>query len=269
MYRTYKIKKPIAFGEMLILNSYELFYLRLFTHGLNPKEISEFLEIEKSKVYQIKKSIAAKFGTNNWVKIVAQSLKSKILQQLDYLEPEVKEQALQYTQIIYECFLIPLDDVNHIQTKLRQCILNFYLTTNSKLKYYYFNKDIAHKLTAKELMYLRLSYSKSKEEDVIKKINLPEEDNLKNLKRSIFRKLETNNWFNTFKKALQYNLIGSSNCLSVSLNTELTNSTNNILRLRHLKRLSNPEKKLSVYNELLELFSSVELSKIVCSEEDL
>lgn len=268
MSRTYKIKKPIAFGKTPILNSYELFYLRLFTHGFNPKEVSEFLEINQSKVYQIKKSIVTKFDTNNWVKIVAQSLKNKILRQLDYLEPVVKEQALRYTQTIYEGFLIP-HDVDRIQTKLRQCILNFYLTTNSKLKHYYFNKNSVDKLTTKELLYLRLSYSNTHTKEVLKQLNLSKTDNLKRLRRNIFKKLDTNNWFNTFKKAIQYNLIDSSNNSGVSLNSELTNSTNNILRLRYLKRLSNPEIKLYVYNELLELFSTVELSKIVCYEERL
>lgn len=268
MSRTFKIKKPIAYGKIPILNSFELFYLRLFTHGLNPKEISEFLEIDQSKVYHIKKSIVTKFCTNNWVKIVAQSLKNNMLQKLDYLEPVVKEQALQYTQIIYKDFLIP-EDADQQQSKLRQCVLNFYLATNSKLKHNYFKKDETEKLNAKELAYLTFCYADTKKDIIKKELNLHKKDDLKKLRRDIFKKLETNNWFNTFKKAIQYSLIDTSIGSDFSINKELTNSTNNILRLRHLKRLSNPEKKLSIYNELLELFSTIELSKIVCYEEEL
>jgi len=268
MSRTYKIKKPIALDKAPILNSMELFYLRLFTHGLNSKAISEFLEIDQSKAYQIKKSIVRKFNTNNWVMIIAQSFKNKMLQQQDYLEPVVKAQALSYTQTIYKD-LFCVNEVDQLQTRLRQCILNFYLTTNSKLKHYYFKKHTADKLTTKELKYLNYSYTDIKTEKILVELSLSNEDDLKRLKRSIFKKLDTNNWFNTFKKAIQYNLIDSLNNSESSLNALLTSSTNNVLRLRSLTRLSNPEKKLSIYNQLLELFSTIELTKIVCYERDL
>lgn len=269
MPKIFHARKSETYSKVPVLNYLELFYLRLHAHGLTNKEISEFLELDQSKVNQIKQSLFVKYRTKKWMKIIKSAFKQELLQKLDYVEPVVKKQALVFTQLIYEEFILP-EKLDEAKEMLYERIISFYNNCNDELIDYYQSTDKSEKLNKDEIDFLTLTFLNSNAARLTKKLGLTnDQSEFKKFQHSIFNKLNVNNWFNAFKKAIAFNLIDDTVFSNVSVNAEVFNSVFKILRIKNLNRLENGEKKLSVYNELLELYSTLEISKIICYERGL
>jgi ferredoxin-fold anticodon binding domain-containing protein len=109
------------------------------------------------------------------------------------------------------------------------------------------------KLTKIEIKIMNLIH-KGVDEEVIKmKLNLNDK-NFHIYTRSIFTKLKVTNWINAFRVSLQD--INRDNLNQNELvNKYILKSVNNIKRLKKLKTLSRNERKMSLFDELLNLYS--------------
>jgi DNA-binding CsgD family transcriptional regulator len=268
MPKAYKLRKNKRKSKTVILGHLELFYLRLYAHGLNTNEIADFLDVDQIKVNQIRYNITAKYNTKNWVKILGKAFKNNVLQQQDFISTVIKQIALQHTQLIYEQYFLPTSS-SISNNQLKQNIIAFYYTCEVKLSDEYDKKKNDEKLTSQELRFVKLKYNNLSPEAIYKRLSISHsEEKLRSLKRSVFKKLEANNWYNAFKKAMQLNLLDEPKSHSINLESEVATCCNKIIRINNLKRLLDSEKKLSIYNELLELYTNVEFSKLITNAEE-
>ncbi|MBB3123365.1 DNA-binding CsgD family transcriptional regulator [Mesoflavibacter sabulilitoris] len=263
MSKTFNLRKTNSVNSNIVLNHLELFYLRLYTHGLNNKEISEFLDLDLSKIYKIRKSISELYNTSDWIKIISSAFEDKVLYKVDYIDQLVKDVALQHTQILFNKYVSPIYLSLTIE-ELRHRIIEFYYECEIKLTDNYYNEIDYKKLNTKELQYLNLKYENINSKVIFEKLKLRKsEEKLRELKFLVFNKLRVNNWFNAFKIGLKLNLLDVPKNHLENVEKEVINCTNKIIRIRTIKRLSFTEKKLSIYNELLELYTNIEFSKFI------
>ncbi|WP_335973298.1 hypothetical protein [Gaetbulibacter jejuensis] len=268
MPKTFKLRKTKKASKNIILNHLELFYLRLYAHGLNTNEIADFLDVDQIKINQTRHSIVTKYNTKNWVKILAKAFENNVLQQQDFISTIIKQIALQHTQLIYDQYFLP-NSVSLTTKELKQKIIAFYYMCELKLNDEYDKKQNDQKLTSQELRFVKLKYRNLSPETISKRLNINHsEEKQRSLKRSVFKKLEANNWYNVFKKAMQLNLLDAPKNHSINLESEVVACCSKIIRIYNLKRLLDSEKKLSIYNELLEFYTNVEFSKLITNEEE-
>ena len=109
------------------------------------------------------------------------------------------------------------------------------------------------KLTKIEIKIVNLMH-KGVDQDVIKiKLNLNDK-NFHMYTRSIFKKLKVTNWINAFRISLhEINRVNLNQ--NEMVNNYISKSVNNIKRLKKLKTLSRNERKMSLFDELLNLYS--------------
>ena len=109
------------------------------------------------------------------------------------------------------------------------------------------------KLTKIEIKIVNLMH-KGVDQDVIKiKLNL-NDTNFHMYTRSIFKKLKVTNWINAFRISLhEINRVNLNQ--NEMVNNYISKSVNNIKRLKRLKTLSRNERKMSLFDELLNLYS--------------
>lgn len=109
------------------------------------------------------------------------------------------------------------------------------------------------KLTKVEIKIVNLMH-KGVDQEVIKmKLHLNDK-NLHIYTKSIFKKLKVTNWINAFR--ISFHEINRDNLnQNESVNNYISKSINNIKRLKKLKTLSRNERKMSLFDELLNLYS--------------
>ena len=109
------------------------------------------------------------------------------------------------------------------------------------------------KLTKIEIKIVNLMH-KGVDQNVIKiKLNLNDK-NFHMYTRSIFKKLKVTNWINAFRISLhEINRVNLNQ--NEMVNNYISKSVNNIKRLKKLKTLSRNERKMSLFDELLNLYS--------------
>ena len=109
------------------------------------------------------------------------------------------------------------------------------------------------KLTKIEIKIVNLMH-KGVDQEVIKmKLNLSDK-NFHVYTRSIFKKLKVTNWINAFRITL-HNISRDNMNQNELVNNYILKSVNNIKRLKKLKTLSRNERKMSLFDELLNLYS--------------
>lgn len=259
MPRTFNIQKTHVRNK-IIINYLEIFYLRLIVHGLSTAEISEFLELDITKVYTLKSRISTKFQTENWTKIITQAFKQGHLNKLDFIEDIIKQEALKQTQVLFDIY-IKIDKPTLSFQDLKNAILEFYYQAELQMSNMYDNKDANDKLTVKETAFLKLKYKGVPNSEISKRLNITNKE-LKQIKKDIFKKLSVNNWFNVFKKALQINVLEKSKNHSSNIDLKISDSANRMVRIKKLRRLELNEKKLAIYTEFLELYISIEFNNL-------
>lgn len=243
-------------------NHLELFYLRLYAHGVKRNEICDFLEVCGKRLTYMKQNIAVKCKSKNWLKIMAYAFNNGLLNKKDFVEDLVKDQASFYAKDIF---------INHVSKlnksinthALKSKIIEFCSVSESLLSNEYDTFSENNKLTLLEKKYLNLKYQyliNSKGKNYFMDFSPQDEQRLR---RAIFKKLMGCNWFNVFKKAIQFNLIDQVNSSSLSFDYYLRLCVSDIIESRNIEHLTSTDRELLIYGKLLELYSNLEIEKLV------
>ncbi|MEP5340705.1 MAG: hypothetical protein ABJL44_13250 [Algibacter sp.] len=99
--RTIKLIKEDSSIE---LSSNEKYFLRLFVLNYDDQFISGFLEMKKKDLSYIKRTLKMKFKTKDWYVLIQKAFELGILEQRDYIDPAIKEIALNYASKIVNDF---------------------------------------------------------------------------------------------------------------------------------------------------------------------
>lgn len=106
------ITKKERFEIEELLKKHHLFYLKLFAHGYNKDQICDFMEISTGKMKVIKKEITNIFKTDDLNQIIIILLEKGVLNRLDYLDDNVKEEALIFSNRIFKKYFRYGDNFN-------------------------------------------------------------------------------------------------------------------------------------------------------------
>lgn len=246
-----------TYNDKILLTSDELFYLRLFVHDFSDDMISEFLEVDRVKVYQLKYSLKSKFKKKNWRDIIVEAFNTNILNKQDFVDDVVRNTALEKTETVLNKFVIHTYGRSHRKIDfslfITQAVYDFYSETQSRLRNKYNNICILDI----EVNIIKLKYQGYTDTEIYKYINTSKH-RLNEYYRSIRKKLHVTNWFNAFKICFYLNILMKSDDNFLNKSNEIENCSKNIMRIKALKRIDLKEKKLMVYNELVRLHTSIE-----------
>lgn len=266
---TFYQKKTDYLTKTPILNCLELLYLRLYIHDFKTKEISNFLELELTTVQKLRSAIVFRYKETNWVKLICRAFKNNTLQKTDYVRPIVKELALINTQIIYENYVLTKPKVISY-LDLKNHLLEFYSSCEMKLCEQYDDKPEDEKLDHIEREFLKRKWEKVDYKIFDHQVSTKYYNAKQNLfKNTVFNKLEVNNWFNAYKKSFELKILDLPSNHLTCLDNHIKNCSNRISKLKHAKSLLAKEKKLSIYNELVELYANIEFSKLVSHDDGI
>ncbi len=265
MPKTYKIHRVID-RNIIILNHLEIFYLRLYIHNLNTLEISQFLEIDVPKVNRIRASIYKKYKTKNWTKIIAKAFMQNHLMKKDFIDESLKTDILKQTKLVYEkC--IQRNDLDYSIEDLRRDLTRYYIDVEVKLVEEYNRMEDDKKLTENELVIIELKFNGFTNEIICDELGISE-SRLTQYSGDIYQKLKVTNWFNVYKKCLYYNLLKIDNAAEI-IKIEVHKSASRMFKLKYLTRLEQNEKKLTVYTNLIELYSNIEFGQLLSRDSKL
>ena len=250
-------KKNDYYQKDIVLHSDELLYLRLYVHGLNNKQISNFLEINSSEAYLIRARLKLKYGANNWLAIICRAFEHNHLKKIDFVDDAVKNQATLRTEIIFNHYIKRTG--NYSNAILKQKILEYYYLCENILRK---KPNLKNKVTELEIKFIEgLPYNSGlSDPEILNKLNFKNPKELSIFKRTIFKKFNTENWVTVYKISLRENLIcGATNYYNKIVDQEVEECTNKIAAIRNL-RLQSYEKKLAIYTELLRFYTNVEFN---------
>lgn len=249
MKNVYKQKEEeINFNREIALNEKEVYLLRLFLHGYQTFEITDFLEIHIDQYFHMINSIKSKLRCITWYQVIIKSFKNGSLKQEDFIDDIVKNEAVFYSELLIEPSSKPEIELDYIS----KLVIEFITKCDNKLRFN--NKE---NFSSSELDYLDLKF-KGFEEDIIKKRLDRSLKEIETLEENIFYKLNTNNWFNALKKAFHLEIVPKHNILDLHIDVEATNTASNIVSLFSFKNMSIKEKQLAVYHELLRYYATIE-----------
>lgn len=242
----------------IVLNHLELFYLRLYTHGFSDNKISVFLEIEKRIVNAIKQQLQKKYNTEIWEVIIKKAFHSGILKKSDFIDQIIKEEALTCAKHIFN------DNIKVSQIKittLKLYIKDYYNSCEKRLLKVYKAKPQKDKLTKYELRFINLTFKNTDKDVIAYELNVFI-SSLETIKNTVFAKMQVCNWFNAFKYAYQFGLL-DKDALSANSKIFMDIYARKIKLTFERKTLGELEKKLMVYNLLLDLYASVEFENLL------
>ena len=242
----------------IVLNHLELFYLRLYIHGFSDKEISLFLEIDKKVVYAVKRQLQKKYNTKIWEAIIKKAFHSGVLKKSDFIHQIIKEEALICAKYIFD------DHIKTGKTKivsLKLLIQEYYHSCERRFYEVYMSKRQKDKLTNLELSFINLTFKNLDEDIIAYELNVFI-SSLNTIKEAVFVKMKVSNWFNAFKYAYQFGLLDKEP-MNVSSKTYINIYARKIKLTFDRKSLGEHEKRLMVYDQLLDLYASIEFEVLL------
>ena len=129
----------------------------------------------------------------------------------DYINDEVRENAIRHSLKIQNMLeIVPTNYNRNIKKKL----MNFYNETENQLDNKVLNVFKRNHFTDDELKYLETAYLKGEEN------NLEVKDYKKyyDIKKSLFKKLSVNSWFNAIREAFNLNILDKEKYRVLDLN---------------------------------------------------
>jgi DNA-binding CsgD family transcriptional regulator len=232
------------------LNKTELYVLRLILHGYSNFEIIDFLEIELDQFFKVEQSIKFKLGCTSWYKVIIKSFQLEVIKQEDFIDEIVKQQALMFSEKITT--KVSAQKVSNKEVK--NIIIEFYQHCNTALKQS--NKE---NFSIDEREYLKLKFKGLSNDSINGKLQLGNEQ-IDVVREKVFFKLKVNDWYNNFKKAFQLDILKKEDYLSIDIELEAIDIAVNIISAFLLKNLSEKEKQLMVYDELLRIYTTIEFN---------
>ncbi|WP_335973301.1 hypothetical protein [Gaetbulibacter jejuensis] len=237
-------------NRALNLNTTEVYVLRLILHGYSNFEIIDFLEIELDRLFKTIDSIKFKMGCTSWYRVIIKSFQLEVIKQEDFIDEIVKQQALIFSEKIATNIF-----VQKVSNKdVKKQIIEFYHHCNSVLKHN--NKE---NFSVDEREYLKLKFKGLSNDNISGKLQLGN-DKIDLVREGLFLKLKANDWYNNFKKAFQLEILNKEDYLSLDIELEAIDIAVNIISAFSLKNLSEKEKQLMVYDELLRMYTTIEFN---------
>ena len=119
--------------KRLLLKNQEQFYLRLYLLGLEDSGIRKFLNMSLPGLLQVKNQLISKFNTDDINKILSKSISLGLINTNDYINNSVKQEALNYTDLIFEIYFEGVDNDNSEEI-LRKELSRFLETDENSIK---------------------------------------------------------------------------------------------------------------------------------------
>jgi len=260
MSKVFKEIGQIREVEGFFLNHTEIFYLRLYTHGLSDHEIARFLNLTMKDIYNLRYGLRLKCKTKNFVQIIKSAFKADILKNLDYVDSEIKEIAVKYTSDLYLGYI----------KKGNQRLLRSYLKEfmDGIQKHFTEVGFVVNGISEQEKTLINHMYSFENNESILESMGINQEK-YRSLKRNIFKKLSVNNWFNAYKKLVLSHSKFVNKERTVTFNHYLESCEEKISRLKYVSKLRTAEIELSIYDELLKLYANLEQQSLFHDSESI
>lgn len=243
-------KSDLVYTKIVSLNSDEVYIVRLVLHGLTTNQIIDFLDISIDHYLNYINSIKTKLNCDTWFKSVIKCFDLGILKHEDFIDDLVKANALRYSE--------KLLDINIIQKQSLETItltvVSFLEAANTAL--FKLNEE---KFSIDEINYLKLKFGGMCNVKISKNFNFSNQQMI-GFQEALFLKLAVNDWYNAFKKAFQLQIIQLDSKGITNQYKEAQNSAAYILAIFYSKSLSEKEKQLMCYNELLKAYALIEFS---------
>lgn len=232
----------------LKLNAREVYLIRLILHGFTAIEIKSFLEIELDQYFQTIAVIKLKLGCSSWYQVIIKGFKSHLLNHEDFIDNLVKQQAL----VSCNDFFINRNLYVNNHNKIYQDLLAFQLKCNQLLK-----QAKKEDFSIVEQQYLQLKFNGVANQFICEKIRL-KPCQLDVLQENLFIKLQVNDWYNSFKRAFQFELLTKRDNASPHIDLETEDTVSNISSIFTIRSFNDKEKELMIYHELLKYYSKIE-----------
>lgn len=243
-------KNAQHYEQSFDLTKKEIYFLRLVLHNYATFEILDFLEIEIDHYFFMITSIKSKLKCESWYQAILKSFKNNILKHEDYIDDIIKEEAERYSAIIIN----KQDYSINKELVIESLIIEYSRDSSNKLKV-----NQTDKLNQDEEELIWLKYKGFKEGEILVKLN-KNSSYLYSTEENVFSKLNVNNWFNTFKKAhLLETLIDEDNP-KISISAEIKSTASKIISFFFLKNITDKEKQLMVYHELLNYYAKIQFN---------
>ncbi len=248
---------PNPNGKYTYLKSSEIMYLRLYLHDLSDETICKFMDRSSKNIKAIRIQLERKFKTTDWRIIIALAIDRGYLNIVDFAEKDVKLDALHFTEELYEYYII----TNAQNDCVKKTLNDFYSKNKKRAQTLYNNSPKNHQLTKNELDFIAFHF----EEKHTSYTSYQSQASSVETKviKLLLRKLQVNNWFNLYRKVHLLNLI--NNITDLNSDTQAINTLNKLDVLKQIRNLKPYEKKLTIYNGLLESHLDLEFHSLLCN----
>ncbi|MFI1770604.1 LuxR C-terminal-related transcriptional regulator [Thalassobellus citreus] len=224
-------------GKRVKLTDRELYFLRLIAHNCSILEISDFLNVKEQTTYKYDLRLQRKLKCKTLTSTIVKCFKLNILNRYDFVNDKVKNIAINYTELIFNRMdeLMYNNDIN----TLGDFIFEFY---NKSEMFLQLNNNVTFNLLEKK--HLELKFKGISFDDT--------------LKEDLFKKLESNDWFNCIRKTFEYGILDRNNYLSINIKNEALSCALEMIKYQYLDNFTKKEKKLAVYNEIIKFYNTIE-----------
>jgi DNA-binding CsgD family transcriptional regulator len=253
----------------IIINQMELFYLRLAMHGFDVNEIQNFLEINRIDITNLKNDLMDKFDSTNLLEIMSKAINYGFININDFVETPIKNLSINYAESIY--YEVIETKMNNTKKDLKKLLLNFLKECDREMKNYTNhlittgeddeNEKVKIKLNQEELDLLALKHRGFNNLKVKLKLEISDKK-FDVLRRSIFYKLNANNWFNALRKLHRMNCLKQPK-KKLNFKLEFDYCFHEIYRLKKIRRLFEKDKKLMIYSYLLSFYNKIEFNSVL------
>ena len=243
-------KNEMIINKTVSLNANEVYIVRLVSHGLTTVQITDFLAITTDQYLNYIKSIKLKLECESWFRAVLKSFKLGILKHEDFIDELVKVKALNYSFKLLKI----VNEQKQTLEFVTLAIISFF--EDSEKVFLELN---TMEFLSQEINYLQLKFKGFDHIEMSKSFNFSESESF-DFQERLFRKLEVNDWYNAFKKAFKLKIIDIDTNLNTNHFNEAGKVATNILAISLFKSLTEKEKQLMIYNELLKYYALVEFS---------
>ena len=185
------------------LSNDELFYLKLFTHNYTDQQIAEFLCVGKKQVDEIELNLRKKLKTKDCVSTIVKAFEYGILDKYDFVHELVKIEAIKITSRLEFHFQTGEIDENIIRREVSEMLKN----ANSELKKYHEKNLNVKDITEVEKRYLKLMFEGHNRFDIIKELKASSAQVFHDFKKSTFKKLQVNCFYNAYRKAFELQML--------------------------------------------------------------
>ena len=230
----------------------EVYYLRLLLHGYSSLEVCDFFNVKEGTLNKYKKSMKAKLYCKTDTEAIVEAFSLNILNKYDFVDQLIKDQAIVYTDIIWNRIHEPTEDKNKGIFTLGEIILEFYKKCEIDLRA---KSNIFFNL--KEKNYIELKFKGFSNSYIAKELKLLVAD-IKILEKNIFQKLQTYEWFNGIRKVFDCGILNREDCISLNISTEVLDCAVRTLAFQSFPNLTNKEKQLKIYYQLVDFYNTLE-----------